>query len=49
MGYPMKSDVEKTIEARVAAAFEDISLPRPEIVPGMKFCKALRIWLKLYG
>jgi hypothetical protein len=24
MGYPMKADVEKTIEARVAAAFEDI-------------------------
>jgi hypothetical protein len=24
MEYPMKSDVEKTIEARVAAAFEDI-------------------------
>jgi hypothetical protein len=24
MGYPMKSDVENTIEARVAAAFEDI-------------------------
>ena len=24
MGYPMKLDVEKTIEARVAAAFEDI-------------------------
>jgi len=23
-GYPMKSDVEKTIEPRVAAAFEDI-------------------------
>ena len=39
MGYPMKSDVEKTIEARVAAAFEDIlaetrSNARHEILQG---------------
>ena len=39
MGYPMKADIEKTIEARVAAAFEDIladtrSNARHEILQG---------------
>ena len=41
MGYPMKSDVEKTIDARVAAAFEDIlaetrSNARHEILQGAR-------------
>jgi hypothetical protein len=54
MGYPMKADVEKTIEARVAAAFEDIlaetrSNARHEILQGaQEMVKA--VWIgKIYA
>jgi hypothetical protein len=54
MGYPMKADVEKTIEARVAAAFEDIlaettSNARHEILQGAQdMVKA--VWIgKIYA
>jgi hypothetical protein len=54
MGYPMKADVEKTIEARVTAAFEDIlaetrSNARHEILQGaQEMVKA--VWIgKIYA